>query len=107
MSEDIEFNETIDTGLKSATRTRTRTPKMFRVILYNDHYTTKDFVVEILKTIFNKPELEANKIMLDVHNAGQGVCGVYTHDIGISKVNQVHHLAQRNGFPLRSSLEEA
>ncbi|MCU0848745.1 MAG: ATP-dependent Clp protease adapter ClpS [Spirochaetes bacterium] len=82
-------------------------PKMFRVILHNDHYTTMDFVVEVLVQIFRMPAARATKIMLDVHKKGAGVCGVYTYDIAVTKVNQVHELARSREFPLKCSYEEA
>jgi ATP-dependent Clp protease adaptor protein ClpS len=82
-------------------------PKMYRVIIHNDHYTTMEFVVEILIKIFHKPSAEATKIMLDVHNRGKGLCGVYTYDIAATKVTQVHQMAKAREFPLRCSYEEA
>lgn len=82
-------------------------PKMYRVLLHNDHYTTMDFVVEILMVVFNKPAAEATKIMLDVHKKGAGICGVYTYDIASTKVSMVHNMAKRREFPLKCSLEEA
>lgn len=96
---DIQSNEKIKIEI--------RTPKMYRVILFNDDYTTMDFVVEILVAVFGKPAAEATRIMLDVHKKGKGVCGVYTHDIAQTKVNQVHRLAKKNQFPLRCGYEEA
>jgi ATP-dependent Clp protease adaptor protein ClpS len=82
-------------------------PKMYRVILHNDHYTTMDFVVEVLMIVFHKVAAEATKIMLDVHKKGVGVCGVYTYDIASTKVSVVHNMAKRREFPLKCSLEEA
>ncbi|HYA13842.1 MAG TPA: ATP-dependent Clp protease adaptor ClpS [Syntrophales bacterium] len=82
-------------------------PKMYRVILHNDHYTTMDFVVEVLMLVFHKPAAEATKIMLDVHKKGAGMCGVYTYDIASTKVTLVHTMAKRREFPLKCSLEEA
>lgn len=80
---------------------------MFRVILHNDHYTTMDFVVEVLISVFHKPAAEATRIMLDVHRKGKGICGVYTYDIASSKVSLVHSMAKEREFPLRCSMEEA
>ena len=80
---------------------------MFRVILHNDHYTTMDFVVEVLMKVFHKTASEAIKIMLDVHRKGAGVCGVYTYDIAVTKVAQVHQMAKKGEFPLKCSYEEA
>jgi ATP-dependent Clp protease adaptor protein ClpS len=81
-------------------------PKMYRVILHNDHYTTMEFVVEVLRKVFHKPAAEATKIMLDVHKKGKGMCGVYTFDIASTKVAQVHYMAKQREFPLKCSLEE-
>lgn len=80
---------------------------MYRVILHNDHYTTMDFVVEVLISVFHKPAAEATRIMLDVHRKGKGICGVYTYDIASSKVSLVHSMAKEREFPLRCSMEEA
>ncbi len=84
-----------------------REPRMYRVILHNDHYTTMDFVVEVLISVFHKPAAEATRIMLDVHRKGKGICGVYTYDIASSKVSLVHSMAKEREFPLRCSMEEA
>jgi ATP-dependent Clp protease adaptor protein ClpS len=81
-------------------------PKMYRVILHNDNYTTMDFVVDVLIKVFHMPAAQATKIMLDVHKKGMGVCGVYTLDIARTKVNQVHDMARAKNFPLKSSYEE-
>jgi ATP-dependent Clp protease adaptor protein ClpS len=82
-------------------------PRMYRVILHNDHYTTMDFVVAVLMKIFQRPAAEAVRIMLDVHRKGVGMCGVYTYDVAVTKVSQVHRLAKENGYPLKCSYEEA
>lgn len=82
-------------------------PRLYRVILHNDHYTTMDFVVEILIRIFDKSSAEAVKIMLDTHRLGRGICGVYTYDLAVTKVSQVHRIARMRGFPLKCSYEEA
>ena len=82
-------------------------PKLFKVLLHNDNYTTMDFVVHVLETIFYKSSAEATQIMLNVHQKGVGVCGIYTYDVAESKVTQVHMLAKQNQFPLKSSMEEA
>ncbi len=79
---------------------------MYRVILYNDDYTSMEFVIQVLVSVFNKPAAEATKVMLDVHKKGKGICGVYTFDIATTKVKQVHAEAQKEGFPLRCGYEE-
>lgn len=81
-------------------------PKLYRVFIINDHYTTMEFVVKVLIEIFNKPAAEATLLMMDVHKKGRGVCGVYTFDIAVTKVSQVHSLAKQNGFPLKCTYEE-
>ena len=82
-------------------------PKDYIVILLNDDYTTREFVVEILKLIFHKNHEEANRIMLNVHHKGRGVVGVYTWDIANTKAYQVHTMAKEYDYPLRCIVEEA
>jgi ATP-dependent Clp protease adaptor protein ClpS len=81
-------------------------PEDFRVILLNDHYTTMDFVVDILMLIFHKNEDDANRIMMDVHRKGRGIVGVYSWDVAQTKMDQVHTLARQNDFPLRCIIEK-
>ncbi|HEB50068.1 MAG TPA: ATP-dependent Clp protease adapter ClpS [Desulfobulbus sp.] len=81
-------------------------PPMYKVLLHNDDYTTMDFVVMILETVFGKNTDEATRIMLNVHNQGQGVAGIYTREIGETKVAVVHRMARKNQFPLKCSLEK-
>lgn len=80
-------------------------PPMYRVVLHNDDYTTMEFVIHILKTIFHKSEQESERIMLDVHKKGRGVCGIYTREIAQTKVEQVKTLAKQNQFPLLATYE--
>jgi ATP-dependent Clp protease adaptor protein ClpS len=94
-----------DTGVQQ--KPRPKEPRLYRVILHNDDYTTMDFVVSVIVTVFHKPAAEATKIMLDVHRKGRGVVGVYTYDIASTKVSQVHAMARQSEFPLRASCEEA
>lgn len=84
-----------------------REPNMYRVILHNDDYSTMDFVIEVLISIFHKPAADATRIMVDVHKKGMGICGVYTYDIAATRVARVHQLAKKREFPLKCSLEEA
>ena len=81
-------------------------PPMFRVLLLNDDYTTMDFVVAVLMDVFSKSPEEATRIMLNVHQLGMGVCGVYPFEIAETKVDTVHALARENGFPLRCTMEK-
>jgi ATP-dependent Clp protease adaptor protein ClpS len=73
--------------------------------MLNDHFTTMDFVVEILMLVFQKNEGEANRVMMDIHRKGRGVAGIYSWDIAQTKAEQVHALARRNEFPLRCIVE--
>lgn len=82
-------------------------PPMYKVLLLNDDYTTMEFVVEVLQKVFHKSTAEATRIMLLVHKTGSGVCGVFTEDVAETKVEIVHHLARKSGFPLRCTMEEA
>jgi len=88
------------------TEKQTKEPARFKVLLINDDYTTMDFVVEVLETVFHRTPAEAFRIMMQVHTQGKGLCGVYTFEVAETKVEAVHDLAQQNGFPLRASLEE-
>lgn len=80
-------------------------PRKYKVILLNDDYTTMDFVVEVLKRFFNKAGEEAVVIMLQVHEEGRGVCGVYSLEIAETKVAQVHEFARTGGYPLKCTME--
>lgn len=79
---------------------------MYKVVLLNDDYTPMDFVVYILEEYFQKSRVEANRIMLHVHQRGQGICGVYPYDIAESKVAQVSEAARRNEHPLQCIMEK-
>lgn len=81
-------------------------PKMFRVLLHNDDYTPMDFVTHVLEKYFRKSAAEAEKIMLDVHRKGIGLCGVYPFDIAETKVSQVTRLAESHEYPLKCTCEE-
>jgi len=92
---------------KDKTTPKIKEPQDYRVILLNDHYTTMDFVVDVLMTIFHKGIEDANKIMLDVHKKGKGIVGCYSLDIAATKAEQVHAAARENEFPLRCIVEPA
>ncbi len=81
-------------------------PPMYKVLLHNDDYTTKAFVVEILIAIFNKSIDEATRLMWQVHRAGVGVCGVYPYEMAETKIKLVTKIARENGFPLKASMEQ-
>lgn len=101
-----------ETGPKTRETTRTRPktvvppkPPLFKVILHNDHFTTMEFVIDVLQRIFQKSEVVAVQIMMQVHVDGLGIAGVYPADIAETKIQNVHELARKSGFPLRCSME--
>jgi ATP-dependent Clp protease adaptor protein ClpS len=81
-------------------------PKKYRVVMYNDDYTTMDFVVRVLMTVFHKTRDQATQLMLKIHNTGKAVCGVYTEEVAETKVTAVETMARNEGFPLKCSMEE-
>ncbi len=81
-------------------------PTQYKVLLHNDDYTTMEFVVHILMSIFHKSLDEAELIMLEIHKVGKGVCGIFTYEIAETKVHQVKELAKNSGFPLLATMEE-
>jgi ATP-dependent Clp protease adaptor protein ClpS len=87
------------------TRQKIDQPRMYKVLLHNDNYTTMEFVVTVLIVIFHKPEAEAVRIMLDVHQKGIGVVGVYAREIAETKVQRVMQLAKKAEFPLLCTME--
>ena len=87
------------------TKHETKRPELFKVLLLNDDYTTMDFVVEVLESIFNKAPAEAYRIMMAVHTQGKGLCGVYPFDIAETKVQTVIDRAREQGFPLKATME--
>ncbi len=88
------------------TRQKTQEPTLYKVVLHNDDYTTMDFVVQILETVFHKQPAESYRIMMQVHTQGRGICGVYPYEVAETKVATVHDLARQDGFPLKASMEE-
>jgi len=94
-----------ETGVALEERTRTRKPPMYKVLLHNDDYTTKEFVVFILQSIFQRSENDAVAIMTHVHNQGVGVAGVYTFEIAETKVTKTVQLARSHEYPLQLSIE--
>ena len=96
---------------RESTLTETRSeqklerPRMWRVLLHNDDYTTQDFVVWVLETVFRKPRGEAFSIMLSVHQSGLGVAGIYTHDVAETKLKTTKNLAEQHEFPLLVTME--
>lgn len=89
---------------KDKERTDLREPRRFKVIIYNDDFTTMDFVVKVLTTVFFKSPAEAETLMLQVHKNQSAVVGIYSYDIAQSKVQKATRLAREAGFPLRLSM---
>ena len=81
-------------------------PKKYKVLLLNDDFSTMEFVMEILTKVFRKTITEAEQIMLDVHNNGKSICGIYTREIALTKVSQVKTLARKANFPLKAIAQE-
>ena len=96
-----------DTGTIVEERTRTKKPSMYKVIMLNDDYTPMEFVVHVLRKLFNKSSEDATRIMLHIHQKGVGVCGVYTYEVAETKVQGVMDLARQNQHPLQCTLEKA
>lgn len=91
---------------KAESETKLERPPLYRVFLHNDDFTTMEFVVFILQTVFNHGENEAIRIMLNVHRLGIGLAGVYTYEVAEMKVDKVTSIAQANEFPLLCTMEE-
>jgi len=85
---------------------KTEKPPLFKVLLHNDDYTTMDFVVHVLESIFNMPEDQAFRVMLNVHVQGIGIAGVYTYEIAEMKVAKTTALAREHEFPLLCTMEK-
>ncbi|HEU4452921.1 MAG TPA: ATP-dependent Clp protease adaptor ClpS [Longimicrobium sp.] len=92
-------------GVATRERPKTRRPSMYRVLLHNDDFTTMEFVIEILVQHFEKTVTEATRIMLQVHQAGIGVAGIYTRDEAETRITIVIDAARDQGYPLQMSME--
>ena len=102
----VRIDDDGDTGLALKTRTRTKKPSMYKVLMLNDDYTPMEFVVYILERFFNRSREQATRIMLHVHQKGVGLCGVYTYEVAETKVAQVLDLAKRHEHPLQCVMEK-
>ena len=91
--------------LRERQRTDLREPRRYKVIIYNDDFTTMEFVVMILKQVFLKSEEEAEALMLQVHHSDKAV-GIYSYDIAVSKARKATTMAREQGYPLRLTVEE-
>ncbi|MDY0094356.1 MAG: ATP-dependent Clp protease adaptor ClpS [Candidatus Vecturithrix sp.] len=102
-----EFDYEFDSDVVTEEDIEVREPRLYHVMLYNDNYTTMEFVVYVLETIFHHTGPVAEKIMLDVHQRGKGVAGTYPRDIAETKALQTRNLAQEHHFPLKCVAEPA
>ena len=98
MATNIEFELENEVMLKH--------PKKYKVFILNDDYTSMEFVIDILISIFHKNYEDAESIMLEIHKKDRGLCGIYTHEIAETKVMQVMRRAKDSGFPLKAEMEE-
>ena len=96
----------LDEQVKKKTRKKLKPPQSYKVLLHNDNYTTMEFVVFVLETVFRKSLMEATQIMIHVHENGIGVCGSYTFEVAETKVEAVHELAEQYEYPLHATMEE-
>ncbi|MCH7550518.1 MAG: ATP-dependent Clp protease adapter ClpS [Proteobacteria bacterium] len=94
------------TGVAIKSRTRTKKPAMYKVLMLNDDYTPMEFVVHVLELYFQKRHEDANRIMLHVHQKGVGICGVFTYEVAETKVNQVMDFARQHQHPLQCTIEK-
>ncbi len=95
-----------ETGVIVRSKTRTKKPALYKVLMLNDDYTPMEFVVHVLERFFGKGRDEATQIMLHVHQRGVGICGVYTYEVAETKVNQTMDLARKHQHPLQCTLEK-
>ena len=98
-------DEDEESGTTTIVKNKVELPKRYKVLLHNDDYTTMEFVIFVLQSVFHKTQEEAEKIMMEVHRAGIGLCGVYTFDIAETKAQKVEQLAIKHAHPLMCSIE--
>jgi ATP-dependent Clp protease adaptor protein ClpS len=103
MSSETDRDE--QSGTATVSKQKVQPPRMYKVLMHNDDYTTMEFVILVLQKYFNKTHDEAQAIMISVHQKGFGVCGVYTFEVAESKAAKVVKYARDNGHPLQCSTE--
>ncbi|MCK5295536.1 MAG: ATP-dependent Clp protease adapter ClpS, partial [Alphaproteobacteria bacterium] len=101
-----EHEKKHETGTMLKPRPKIKKPSMYKVLLLNDDYTPMDFVVHVLKRFFNKDQVEAEKITMNVHNQGVGLCGIYTYEVAETKTTHVMDLSRRSQHPLQCKVEK-
>jgi len=95
-----------DSEVLTEQETKLEKPKLFKVILHNDDFTTMDFVVFVLQYVFNRADADAVAIMLSVHNSGMGIAGIYPYEVASMKSEKAMNLAKAREFPLLCTVEE-
>jgi ATP-dependent Clp protease adaptor protein ClpS len=100
------YDPELDEAVITESKQKVEKPPLYKVLLHNDNYTTMDFVVVILISVFHQSEVDAIRIMLQVHNKGIGIAGVFTREIAETKVAHVTELAKEHEFPLLCTMEE-
>lgn len=90
--------------LKEKERISLKEPRRYKVIIFNDDFTTMDFVVKVLKSVFFKTDIEAETLMMNVHRSGSAVVGIYTYDVAMSKVRKATDMARAENFPLKLTI---
>jgi ATP-dependent Clp protease adaptor protein ClpS len=103
MSSETERDE--QSGVATIRKEKLQAPRMYKVIMHNDDYSTMEFVILVLQKFFQKNFDEAHSVMLEVHTKGFGVCGIYTYEVAESKAAKVIKYARDNGHPLKCSTE--
>src|SRR3989449_3023154 len=94
-------------AVKERVETQQKEPTLLKVVLLNDDYTTMEFVIQVLESVFQKSPAEAYRIMMHVHQNGSGIAGIYPWEVAETKVETVTSLARHAQFPLRAAIEEA
>jgi ATP-dependent Clp protease adaptor protein ClpS len=103
MSSETDRDE--ESGVATIRKEKLQPPRMYKVLMHNDDYTTMEFVIHVLQKYFQKSSPEAHAIMLEVHTRGFGVCGIYTFEVAESKTAKVIKYSRENGHPLKCSTE--
>ena len=95
-----------ESDVLTESETRLKKPPMYKVLLHNDDFTTMEFVMFILQTVFRKPDIEAFAIMMKVHQEGIGIAGIFTYEIAQAKADKTINLARAHEYPLLCTIEE-
>ena len=96
-----------DSAVRERIKPKKKDPTLYKVVLLNDDYTTMEFVIHVLETVFQQSPAEAYRVMMHVHVNGRGIAGVYSWEVAETKAATVMSMAREAGFPLRAALEES